>query len=179
MQQSKDPVEIAEAVLWKASVLDAKMKLPDDPQQLDFKIQAWASVFEADGDIWLHEAIRAVDDHYRKSSYALMPKNIVDYVHALPKDSSRERLQDWIIGQGRHPYAQNVQTMAGVTFDQTGDPEEARAQYQRWLRENLEELTDLIMGKYTAGVAKIQGQPVRNSMIDPYGLADVLPAVES
>ncbi|ANA86425.1 hypothetical protein BH762_gp094 [Gordonia phage OneUp] len=179
MRNTNDTYKIAVAVLTKASMLDTRITLPADDDEREFKYQAWASVFNHAGEIWLREALDAVDNHYKSGRFALMPRDVVDYVHGLPKDSSRERLQEWILGQGRHPYAQNVQTMAGVEFQQTGDIDEAREQYQRWLHENLEQLTDRIMGKWSAGVAKIQGQPVRNSMIDPYGLAEVLPAVES
>ncbi|QAU06609.1 hypothetical protein SEA_WILLIAMBOONE_106 [Gordonia phage WilliamBoone] len=165
---------IAEAVLFKASVLDSRMRMPDDISDLEFKIESWASVFTHAGGMWLLESIAAVDHHYQTSRYALMPKDVVDYVHRLPMDSSRERLQEWILGQGRHPFAQNVQTMAGMEFNQSGDPEQAKVEYQRWLVDNLDELTDRIYGRWTEGVAKIKGQAVRSSVLDPYGLADVL-----
>lgn len=161
--------------MFKASVFDpVRMKLPDDAHQLDFKVQAWASVFTHAGDIWLIEALEAVDHHYQTSNYVLMPKSVVDYVHGLPMDSSRERLREWILRQGLHPYAQNVQTMADMEFNQSGDPEQAKVEYQRWLVDNLDELTERIYGHWSEGVAKVKGQPIRSSMIDPYGLAGLI-----
>lgn len=155
-------------------MLDSRITLPAGKEEREFKYQAWASVFTHAGGMWLTESLAAVDNHYRDGKFAMMPADVVGYVHALPMDSSPERLRQWILEQGRHPYAQNVQTMSGLEFNQSGDPEQAKAEYQQWLAENIEELTFRIFGRWSEGVAKIKGQPVRSSMLDPYGLAGVL-----
>lgn len=183
MKQTSDAITIAEAVLYKASEIDYRLKLPDTAEAIDRKVQAWASVFNSSGEngagtvVWLFEALAAVDSHYSKSNaFPIMPGDVVDKATKPIFTSSRERMTAWLLEwMTKYPLSNFVQTVLDIEwYPESRERAEASIESRNWLLERLDSVVDQFMAMgWEAAHAKGLGAPLPPS-VDPFGVTRAL-----
>lgn len=155
---------IAKSVLKLASDLDPRFPLPSSSTELATKCTNWALILN--GKVWPEEAKAAVLHHYAKSSFALMPSDVVDYCQGQPAWSSIEHAREWVMSVAvRIPYSGAIELFSGieeprftVPVEVMGDTTAQRAflveQLTEWARPRLNDLAAAIVAKrYVHGEA--------------------------
>lgn len=116
-------------------------------------VLAWADCFKGQK-VWLTEALRAVDEHYRKSRFPIMPADVIAYCEQQPVWSSNEHAWWFLEKMSEYPYSPAIAQHTGIEFpaieppaDQTLEEERAwlKETRRKWVHENRQVLIGAIL----------------------------------
>lgn len=123
-----DVLQVAAAVLAKASALDPTMPSPNA-----LTVQAWAEQLAG---VQLQEAVDAVREHYRASRHRIMPADLLAHVRAARDDAaSRAAVPAITAPPDPHTAARHralVRAIRGLPHDQAHRDADALATHCPW-----------------------------------------------